>query len=140
MILYHALAIPPDDVRGIGIHITKLSVPGKGSVMPAAPAIPNLANGRARQVTLSPVVKKDAAGRPPALQHLPAPVRDPNAVVKREVAEEFGPLLLPPVHEVDADVYEALPQDLKDEMEQTYRRNEKREQDLLAQKKPENKV
>jgi hypothetical protein len=143
VILFKALNIPPADVRGIGIHLTKLSLPGQSSVQPVAPAVvlPG-APGRPRQVTLSPVVKSSV--RPPALQRL-APralqAGDEVAVVKQE---EVGELLLPPAEEVDAEVFDALPAELREEMERSYSKGKqtKREQALtdMMQLKVEKKV
>lgn len=125
-------------MRGIGIHITKLSPPGHSATLPSVAA----ANGahHPRQVTLSPVVKKTDA-RPPALQKLP---KREGGDVKREAEAEAaaeGELVLPPVDEVDADVYEALPPEIQAEMELSYQRTTKREQELAeAPTKPEKKV
>lgn len=117
--------IAPSDVRGIGIHVTKLSTPGHSAVLPVqASLMPNQGN-RPRQVTLSPMVKKEA--RPPPLQSLPKPllVEDSSEVIAEE---EEGHLVLPPADQVDVEVYDALPQHLREEMERTYGKRKQEQQ------------
>ncbi|KAJ7118629.1 hypothetical protein C8R43DRAFT_1099174 [Mycena crocata] len=104
----------PKELRGIGIHITKLE------------SVDGPVNTDANQRTL-PFKPSDIDPRPPppVIRH-PAPVRvvPPAAVAgpSRRPVEPSTDISLPAFEEVDRDVFNALPPDLREELEAGWRR------------------